>query len=89
MVAEADESDGSFLNYAPTIAVVLNVEPDHLDHYGSREAFEQAFVDFAARIAPGGYLVACSDDPGRARSRRCTERRAGRSSRTARHRAAT
>ncbi|MFF3064370.1 UDP-N-acetylmuramate--L-alanine ligase [Oerskovia sp. NPDC057915] len=64
VVAEADESDGSFLNYAPTIAVVLNVEPDHLDHYGSREAFEQAFVDFAQRIAPGGFLVACADDPG-------------------------
>lgn len=64
VVAEADESDGSFLNYAPTIAVVLNVEPDHLDHYGSREAFEQAFVDFARRIAPGGSLVACADDAG-------------------------
>jgi UDP-N-acetylmuramate--alanine ligase len=64
VVAEADESDGSFLNYAPTIAVVLNVEPDHLDHYGSREAFEQAFVDFAQRIAPGGVLVACADDAG-------------------------
>ncbi|TGJ94560.1 UDP-N-acetylmuramate--L-alanine ligase, partial [Actinotalea fermentans ATCC 43279 = JCM 9966 = DSM 3133] len=64
VVAEADESDGSFLNYSPTIAVVLNVEPDHLDHYGSREAFEQAFVDFAQRIAPGGFLVACADDPG-------------------------
>jgi len=64
VVAEADESDGSFLNYAPTIAVVLNVEPDHLDHYGSREAFEQAFVDFARRIAPGGHLVACADDAG-------------------------
>ncbi|MFF2623415.1 UDP-N-acetylmuramate--L-alanine ligase [Oerskovia jenensis] len=64
VVAEADESDGSFLNYAPTIAVVLNVEPDHLDHYGSREAFEQAFVAFAERIVPGGFLVACADDPG-------------------------
>lgn len=64
VVAEADESDGSFLNYAPTIAVVLNVEPDHLDHYGSREAFEQAFVDFAQRVVPGGFLVACADDPG-------------------------
>lgn len=64
LVAEADESDGSFLNYAPTIAVVLNVEPDHLDHYGSRAAFEQAFVDFTGRIAAGGFLVACADDPG-------------------------
>ncbi|MCL2595779.1 MAG: Mur ligase family protein, partial [Promicromonosporaceae bacterium] len=56
----------SFLNYAPTIAVVTNVEPDHLDHYGTREAFEQAFVDFAARIRPGGTLIACADDEGAA-----------------------
>ena len=64
LVAEADESDGSFLNYAPLVAVVTNVEPDHLDHYGSREAFEQAFVDFAARVVLGGTLVACADDAG-------------------------
>jgi len=63
-VAEADESDGSFLAYRPQIALVTNVEPDHLDHYGSRAAFEQAFVDFAARIVPGGRLVACADDTG-------------------------
>lgn len=61
-VAEADESDGSFLNYRPAVAVVTNVEPDHLDHYGSREAFEQAFVDFAARVT--GVLVVCADDDG-------------------------
>ncbi|PJI94336.1 UDP-N-acetylmuramate--L-alanine ligase [Luteimicrobium subarcticum] len=64
LVAEADESDGSFLNYAPVVAVVTNVEPDHLDHYGSREAFEQAFDAFVARVRPGGRLVACQDDPG-------------------------
>ncbi|HWS59205.1 MAG TPA: UDP-N-acetylmuramate--L-alanine ligase [Actinotalea sp.] len=63
-VAEADESDGSFLAYRPQVAVVTNVEPDHLDHYGSREAFERAFVDFVGRIAPDGWLVACADDPG-------------------------
>ena len=63
-VAEADESDGSFLAYAPTIAVVTNVEPDHLDHYGTRAAFEEAFGQFAARIVDGGTLVACADDPG-------------------------
>ncbi|MDO8148515.1 UDP-N-acetylmuramate--L-alanine ligase [Isoptericola sp. b515] len=67
LVAEADESDGSFLNYSPTVAVVTNVEADHLDHYGSQEAFEQAFVDFAARITPDGTLVACADDAGSAR----------------------
>jgi UDP-N-acetylmuramate--alanine ligase len=67
LVAEADESDGSFLNYTPTIAVVTNVEADHLDHYGSQEEFEAAFVRFAARIVPGGTLVACADDAGAAR----------------------
>lgn len=66
-VAEADESDGSFLAYAPLVAVVTNVEPDHLDHYGSAEAFEDAFVAFAGRIRPGGTLVACADDAGAVR----------------------
>ncbi|WP_194949096.1 UDP-N-acetylmuramate--L-alanine ligase [Actinomyces trachealis] len=63
-VAEADESDRSFLNYSPRVEVVTNVEPDHLDNYGSTEAFEQAFLDFSARLVPGGLLVACADDPG-------------------------
>ncbi|MDO4888335.1 MAG: UDP-N-acetylmuramate--L-alanine ligase [Actinomycetaceae bacterium] len=63
-VAEADESDASFLNYEPRLALVTNVEPDHLDHYGSREAFEDAFVQFAHRIVPGGLLVACADSEG-------------------------
>ena len=70
-VAEADESDGSFLAYAPHVALVTNVEPDHLDHFGSREAFEQVFADFAARIRDGGTLVACLDDDG---ARRLAER---------------
>lgn len=65
-VAEADESDGSFLAYHPQVAVVTNIEPDHLDHYGTEEAVHQAFADFAARIVPGGLLVACTDDPGAA-----------------------
>jgi UDP-N-acetylmuramate--alanine ligase len=63
-VAEADESDGSFLNYAPAVAVVTNVEPDHLDHYGTRAAFDDAFVAFVRRITPGGLLVVCADDDG-------------------------
>ena len=63
-VAEADESDGSFLAYRPFIAVVTNVEPDHLDHYGDRAAFERAFVCFTERITSGGWLVACTDDDG-------------------------
>lgn len=66
-VAEADESDGSFLAYAPAVGVVTNVEPDHLDHYGTREAFEAAFEAFADRVLDGGALVACADDPGAAR----------------------
>jgi UDP-N-acetylmuramate--alanine ligase len=65
-VAEADESDGSFLLYRPTAALVTNVEPDHLDHYGSAEAVAAAFEAFADRIVPGGLLVACADDPGAA-----------------------
>nr|WP_237727949.1 UDP-N-acetylmuramate--L-alanine ligase [Cellulomonas sp. APG4] len=64
LVAEADESDGSFLAYRPFIAVVTNVEPDHLDHYGTSEAFDAAFADFAMRVEPRGCLVACADDPG-------------------------
>jgi len=67
IVAEADESDGSFLNYTPYLAIVTNVEPDHLDHYGTQEAFEQAFDAFARRIVAGGTLVACADDAGSAR----------------------
>ncbi|MDD7464996.1 MAG: UDP-N-acetylmuramate--L-alanine ligase [Actinomycetaceae bacterium] len=63
-VAEADESDASFLNYSPQVAVVTNVEADHLDHYGTEENLQQAFVDFTQRIKPEGLLVACADDPG-------------------------
>ncbi|NDR52763.1 UDP-N-acetylmuramate--L-alanine ligase [Actinomyces sp. 565] len=63
-VAEADESDRSFLNYAPTVEIVTNIEPDHLDNYGTAEAFAQAFVAFVERLLPGGLLIACADDPG-------------------------
>ena len=66
-VAEADESDGSFLNYSPAIEIVTNVEPDHLDRYHSREEFEQIFVEFARRMVPGGLLVTCAEDEGAAR----------------------
>ena len=61
-VAEADESDGSFLRYEPEVAVLTNVEPDHLDHYGTGEAYAAAFAEFAA--LPTGLLVACADDAG-------------------------
>ncbi len=63
-VAEADESDGSFLLYEPFAAIVTNVEPDHLDHYGTAEAVEDAFVAFTKRVAPTGFLVTCADDEG-------------------------
>lgn len=62
-VAEADESDASLLRYKPTIAVVTNVEPDHLDFFKTPEAYFQVFDDFASRIAPGGTLVVCLNDP--------------------------
>ncbi|HEY1706457.1 MAG TPA: UDP-N-acetylmuramate--L-alanine ligase [Trebonia sp.] len=63
-VAEADESDGSFLNYAPDAAVITNVEADHLDNHGTPEAYRSSFVKFLGRIKPGGLLVTCADDPG-------------------------
>ncbi len=66
-VAEADESDGSFLMLAPDAAVVTCVEADHLDNYASLAEIEVAFEAFAARIAPGGLLVTCADDPGAGR----------------------
>ncbi|MFC5289224.1 UDP-N-acetylmuramate--L-alanine ligase [Actinokineospora guangxiensis] len=65
-VAEADESDGSFLVYAPAVAVVTNVEADHLDHHGTVEKYTAVFDEFIARIEPGGVLIACADDPGSA-----------------------
>ncbi len=65
-VAEADESDGSFLSYTPTVAVVTNIEPDHLDYYGSEEAYFQVFEDFADRVTEDGALVLCLDDAGAA-----------------------
>lgn len=65
-VAEADESDGSLLQYDPNVVIVTNVEADHLDFFGTTEAYVQVFDDFADRIAPGGVLVVCLDDPGSA-----------------------
>ncbi len=63
-VAEADESDGSFLLYTPEVAVITNVEADHLDHYGTGEAVEEAFAEFCRKVVPGGMVVACGDDEG-------------------------
>jgi len=65
-VAEADESDGAFLVYHPHAALVTNVDADHLDVWGTEEAYEAAFADFVATIDPDGVLVVCADDPGAA-----------------------
>jgi UDP-N-acetylmuramate--alanine ligase len=62
-VAEADESDGSFVVLSPRAAVVTGIEADHLDNYGSLDEIEKAFAAFAARVTGGGLLVACCDDP--------------------------
>ncbi|WP_437757985.1 UDP-N-acetylmuramate--L-alanine ligase [Sorangium sp. So ce1389] len=63
LVAEADESDGSFLRLTPTIAVVTNIDPEHLDHYGTHERIKDAFVEFAARVPFYGLAVLCLDHP--------------------------
>jgi UDP-N-acetylmuramate--alanine ligase len=63
-VAEADESDGSFLVYRPEVAVVTNVQPDHLDFYGSFDRVREAYGEFASSVQEGGLLVACHDDEG-------------------------
>jgi len=63
-VVEADESDGSFLVYHPFAAVVTNVEPDHLDHYGDAAAVDAAFASFVRTVDPLGFVVVCSDDVG-------------------------
>ncbi len=63
-VAEADESDGSLLEYQPDVVVVTNVEADHLDFFGSVAAYSAVFDQFVECIRPGGALVVCTDDPG-------------------------
>jgi UDP-N-acetylmuramate--alanine ligase len=63
MVAEADESDGSFLKLSPTIAVITNVDEEHLDHYQTFDNVLTAFVEFANKVPFYGAVVACVDDP--------------------------
>ncbi|MGW5238982.1 UDP-N-acetylmuramate--L-alanine ligase [Monashia sp. NPDC004114] len=63
-VVEADESDGSFVVYRPEIAVVTNVQPDHLDFYDSFTVVQAAYAAFVGTIRPGGLLVTCADDAG-------------------------
>jgi UDP-N-acetylmuramate--alanine ligase len=65
-VAEADESDGAFLVYSPHAAIVTNVEADHLDVWGTAEAYHRAFEEFLDRIDPAGFVVCCVDDEGAA-----------------------
>jgi UDP-N-acetylmuramate--alanine ligase len=68
-VAEADESDRSFLLLSPFGAIVTNVEADHLDNYGDLAAVEAAFDRFLETVDPAGFAVVCADDPGAARLR--------------------
>ncbi len=63
LVAEADESDGSFLHLSPTIAVVTNIDAEHLDHHGSLEKLQDAFVDFLNKVPFYGTGIVCLDDP--------------------------
>lgn len=62
MVVEADESDRSFLKLSPEIAVLTNLDEEHLEAYGGIEQLEESFMAFAARVPPGGCVVACLDD---------------------------
>jgi UDP-N-acetylmuramate--alanine ligase len=63
LLAEADESDGSFLYLTPTFAVITNIDNEHIDHYGSTEAITAAFIGFANRVPFYGAAVVCIDDP--------------------------
>ncbi len=63
-VAEADESDGSFIEYRPFAAIVTNVEHDHVDYFATPKAVEDAFKDFVETISPQGFLTYCGDDAG-------------------------
>ncbi|HEY5452923.1 MAG TPA: Mur ligase domain-containing protein, partial [Polyangia bacterium] len=67
LVAEADESDGSFRHLFPTIAVVTNIDREHLDHFGSEQALFTAFLDFAEKVPFYGLVVIGADNPAAAR----------------------
>jgi UDP-N-acetylmuramate--alanine ligase len=75
MVVEADESDRSFLKLTPSIAVITNIDYEHMESYGSWDALQQAFVEFANKVPFYGTVVACADDePVRALMPRITRR---------------
>jgi UDP-N-acetylmuramate--alanine ligase len=63
LVAEADESDGSFLRLMPNVVVITNIDREHLDHYGDFETLRAAFLDFSNRVPFYGACVLCLDDP--------------------------
>lgn len=63
-VAEADESDGSLLEYPASVVVITNIEADHLDFFGSVDAYVAVFDEFVRGVDRGGVVVACVDDPG-------------------------
>jgi UDP-N-acetylmuramate--alanine ligase len=63
-VVEADESDRSFLLYKPFVAIVTNIDADHLNTYGDLDTLREAFLDFSKLVEPGGFLVTCADDEG-------------------------
>ena len=63
-VAEADESDRTFLRYRPEMAIVTNIDADHLNTYGDLAGLQDAFLEFCQRVEPGGFVVACADDAG-------------------------
>jgi UDP-N-acetylmuramate--alanine ligase len=63
LIAEADESDGSFSRLSPEIVIVTNIDNDHLDHYGTVAQLKKAFFDYAMRIPFYGLAIVCGDDP--------------------------
>lgn len=63
LVAEADESDGSFLKLSPALAVITNIDNDHLDYYGTFDKIADAFVAYAGRVPFYGSVIVCLDDP--------------------------
>ncbi len=63
VIAEADESDGSFLKFKPQIGLITNIEDDHMDHYGNMENLMRAFSDYVGNIAPAGMPVLCVNHP--------------------------
>jgi UDP-N-acetylmuramate--alanine ligase len=71
VVAEADESDGSFLHLPATFGVITNIDNDHLDHFGSQEGVDEAFIRFVGKLPFYGLAAVCGDDPG---VRRCLAR---------------